>query len=134
MSIEIPNYFFEIPYKGSCYPGAPQLGDFKDGANCQVFVYQLLAHFGYPLLPDFRSSDLWEDSIYTSPTTAIQAFDILFWNKTSTAWGAHIGLALDANQVIHLSRENGSAVIWPLERFLEKTPYKFFLGAKRPLH
>ncbi|MGH1337307.1 MAG: NlpC/P60 family protein [Aureispira sp.] len=133
MTLDIPPYFFDIPYKGSCYPGSPKLGDFRVGANCQVFVYQLLLHFGRPLLPDFRSSELWEDSIYTQQTTGIQPLDILFWNKTATAWGAHVGLALDNGQVIHLSRENGRAVIWPLEKFLEQDNYTVFIGAKRLL-
>lgn len=131
--ISIPAYFFDIPYKGAGYPGSPKLVDFKQGANCQVFVYQLLQHFGYPALPDFRSSELWEDELYTEKVAVVEPFDILFWNTTATAWGAHIGLALEGQQAIHLSRANGKAVVWPLEQFLEKENYAVFVGAKRPL-
>lgn len=133
MTLSIPNYFFDVPYKGSCYPGSPTLGDFRVGANCQVFVYQLLAHFGYPMLPDFRSSELWADQIHTSPTTSVEIFDILFWNTTDNPWGAHLGMAINQRQAIHLSRANNKAVIWPLERFWEVPNYTVFLGGKRPL-
>lgn len=132
MALSIPDYFFDIPYKGSCYPGSPKLGDFRAGANCQVFVYQLLAHFGYPMLPDFRSSELWADQIHTLPTARVEPFDILFWNTTDNPWGAHVGMAVNQHQAIHLSKSNGKAVIWSLERFLEVPNYTVFLGGKRP--
>ena len=131
--IEIPPYYFKIPYKDACYPGSEALGDFKDGANCQVFVYELLVHFGYPNMPDFRSSELWEDEIHSQKVNHVEAYDILFWNKTATAWGAHVGLALDASHIIHLSHENGFAEIWPIEKFETKPNYAHFIGSKRSL-
>ncbi len=131
MAVPIPAFFFDIPYKGACYPGSPKVGDFREGANCQVFAYQLLAHFGYPLLPDFRSSELWDDVQHTTKVTTIAPFDLLFWNSSAQTWGAHIGVALGDGTAIHLARAQGRAAIWPLERFGETPAYSFFLGAKR---
>ncbi|MEM6831949.1 MAG: cell wall hydrolase, partial [Bacteroidota bacterium] len=93
MKIEIPQYFFETKYNGQHYPGAQGVNGLKGGANCQVFVYQLLIHFGYNPLPDFRSSELWEDTAFTEKVNDIKAMDILFWNNTNESWGAHVGLA-----------------------------------------
>lgn len=130
--LNIPKRFFEVRYNGSHFPGAYGLDGLKGGANCQVFVYELLVHFGYDPLPDFRSSELWEDAVFTRKVTDIQPMDILFWNKKKEAWGAHVGLALGEGKAIHLSKENGVAEVWELEKFELEPQYAFFLGAKRP--
>jgi len=63
-NLSIPISFFDTYYDGSKYPGNPKCKGIKNGANCQYFAYELLRHFGFTI-PDFRSSNLWEDKIYT---------------------------------------------------------------------
>lgn len=128
--IEIPPRFFEVTYKGAHYPGAPSVNGLEGGANCQVFAYELLRHHGLSV-PDLRSSDLWEDTTHTIKVSDLQPLDILLWNKTAEPWGAHVGVYLGNNEAIHLSKANQTAVIWPLEKFLEQPAYRVFIGAKR---
>lgn len=130
--IEIPPRFFEVTYKGAHYPGAANVNGLEGGANCQVFAYELLRHHGLSV-PDLRSSDLWEDTTYTTQVTNLQPLDILLWNKTAESWGAHVGVYIGNNEAIHLSKVNHTAVIWQLEKFLEQPAYKVFIGAKRIL-
>ena len=128
--LDIPSHFFDIPYKGAHYPGADWSGTLQEGANCQVFAYALLAHHGITV-PPFRSSDLWEDQTVSTAVTALAPLDLLLWNKTAEPWGAHVGVYVGADQAIHLSKQQGKAVIWPLSRFLEEPLYRVFIGAKR---
>ncbi|EAY28088.1 NlpC/P60 family protein [Microscilla marina] len=131
--IDIPPHFFEVTYQGAHYPGSPKVNGLQGGANCQVFAYELLRHHGLKV-PDFRSSDLWEDTIHTQQVTHLQPLDILLWNKTPNSWGAHVGVYIGNNQAVHLSKVNHTAVIWTLEHFLEQPAYKVFIGAKRILN
>lgn len=129
--IEIPDSFFKIRYNGANYPGASGYNGLASGeANCQVFAYEILRFFKLDI-PNFRSSELWDDQTYTQVVSQLKPLDILLWNKTSEAWGAHVGLYLGDNQAIHLSKPIGSPVVWPLEKFLEQPVYKVFIGAKR---
>ena len=130
--IDIPPRFFEVTYKGAHYPGSPKVNGLEGGANCQVFAYELLRHHGVTV-PDLRSSDLWEDTQFTTQVTDLQPLDILLWNKTDNPWGAHVGVYLGENKVIHLSKANHTAVIWTLEEFLKQPAYTVFIGAKRVL-
>jgi len=129
MQLEIPPRFFEVEYNGAHFPRASHCG-LKGGANCQVFVYEILNYFAIEL-PAFRSSELWEDETYTKYVEDLKPLDILLWNKTKTAWGAHLGLYVGEGKAIHLSKQIGKPVIWPLEEFEKHERYAIFLGAKR---
>lgn len=128
--IEIPAYFFEVPYKGSHFPNSPKTNGLEGGANCQVFAYELLKYHGIDV-PPFRSSDLWEDVEFTLQVSDLKPLDILLWNKNTASWGAHVGVYLGENQAIHLAKHIGFPVIWELEKFQEYEIYKHFIGAKR---
>lgn len=127
----IPPHFLNIPYNGKNFPGSG-IEDWQNGSNCQVFIYELLRHFGY-VIPNHRSSELWEDEEFTKRVTALEPFDILFWHKEPKAWGAHIGLYWREKQVIHLSKKNNKPKIETLEGLSKLPEYQFFIGAKRPL-
>ena len=89
--IKIPQQFLDIPYNSSIYPGSKDSTNLEKGANCQVYAYTILRYFGYSI-PDFRSSELWEDYEYSEQVYDLEPFDILFWNKTRNSYGAHIGI------------------------------------------
>lgn len=130
--LEIPESFFQIVYNGSHYPGVTFTNGLESGANCQVFAYEILRYFGIPI-PNFRSSELWEDDKYTIQVQDLEPLDILLWNKNENAWGAHVGVYLGNNVAIHLSKQNVYAKIWTLEQFQEMPRYQVFIGAKRVL-
>lgn len=130
--LKIPDHFFSIKYKDKHYPGAKGAYTLKDGANCQVFAYEILRFFGKEI-PDFRSSELFEDTVHTKKVDVFEPLDILMWNKDNSAWGAHVGLFIGDNSVIHLSKENTYPEICRLEDFTQKEAYHVFIGAKRVL-
>jgi murein DD-endopeptidase / murein LD-carboxypeptidase len=126
--LEIPLHFMQVRYNASCLPGIAQ--GLRAGANCQHFAYELLRYFGLRL-PDFRSSELWKDRVYTNQVKELRPLDLLLWNKTPEAWGAHVGVYLGDNQAIHLSKAIGVASIWKLEEFQKHNQYACSIGAKR---
>ena len=130
MIVDIPQYFFSICYDGKCYPGAPDVRGLSKGANCQHFAYELLRHFGKQI-PNFRSSDLWEDNFSTFRVTSFEPLDLLLYNSVDCAWGAHVAVLLGEGQIIHLSKELIRPVIWRHEEFLNTPRYRCFIGAKR---
>ena len=128
--LKIPDQFLNIPYNGACYPGAQGITDMSKGANCQLFAYKLLEHFG-KTPPYLRSSELWDDTTHTQKVQELKELDILLWNKTSQAWGAHVGVYIGDNQIIHLSKAEGFPVIWGIEDFKAHSQYAVYIGAKR---
>ena len=81
----------------------------------------------------FRSSDLWEDTTYTKKVKTLRLLDILMFNKNKDAYGAHLGLYLGNDRILHLSKEIGYPTIWNFADFKKRTGYKVFIGAKRPI-
>lgn len=118
----------QVRYNASCCPGVAR--GLEHGANCQHFAYELLRHFG-SVIPNFRSSELWEDTVHTEKVFNFKPLDLLLWNKTPQAWGAHVGVYLDDNQVIHLSKAVSLPSVWAIEEFQQHEQYAFFIGAKR---
>lgn len=119
-----------VCYSGACYPGAPGVVGLAEGANCQLFAYELLRHFGRAL-PPLRSSDLWADALYTRPVTDLEPLDLLLWNSSREPWGAHVGVYLGERRAVHLSRAVGVPAVWPLNEFPKHPRYRVFVGAKR---
>jgi hypothetical protein len=127
---DIPERFWQVSYDQTHDPHSPVLNPMAQGANCQNFAYELLRHFGRHV-PYLRSSNLWEDTEYTTIASDPRALDLLLFNRTSAAWGAHVALHVGDGQAIHLSKKIGSPVVWPLARFRELPEYSVFIGAKR---
>lgn len=128
--IEVPKHFFTVSYNGDRYPGAPGVSGLADGANCQLFAYELLRYFG-KRIPDFRSSDLWEDEEATFAVTTLEPLDLLLYHSVPRAWGAHVAVYLGESQILHLAKDLDRPVIWTHEQFLSTPNYRYFIGAKR---
>ncbi|HMB29599.1 MAG TPA: NlpC/P60 family protein [Blastocatellia bacterium] len=126
----IPQQFMNVRYDGSRFPGAPGVSGVAEGANCQQFAYELLRHFGYSV-PDLRSSELWEDTDYTYRAGSLEPFDLLLFSADGKAFGAHVGVYLGEEKVIHLSKEAGFPEIRELAWFQNTPRYCTLLGAKR---
>ncbi|WP_417307592.1 hypothetical protein [Devosia sp.] len=127
---DIPSRFWTVRYVAASIPEREPY-DLSNGANCQLFAYALLAHFGHAV-PPFRSSNLWDDKVHTEhveqPYTAL---DLLLFAPQKNAWGAHLAVAMGPHSAIHLSHRIGQPVIWPLDRFQQEADYRILLGAKR---
>ncbi len=128
--ISIPIRFFDSTYDSSRYPGSSKCDGIENGANCQYFAYELLRYYGY-IVPNLRSSDLWEDDTYTERVDSFEPLDILFFNKDPESYGAHVGIYIGANKVIHLSKEVGYPTVWDMKEFKLREQYSCLLGGKR---
>ncbi|UFW92237.1 C40 family peptidase (plasmid) [Bradyrhizobium barranii] len=130
----IPDHFWRIRYDQKHDRDSPTLPSLSESPNCQNFAYALLKHFGFEVYP-FRSSNLWEDTTETCLVSdELRPLDLLLFNRTENAWGAHVALYLGDDQAIHLSKKQSAPVIWSFAQFLELPEYRTFVGAKRLRH
>lgn len=128
---DIPARFRNVPYNAARIPEPGVPPDVTGGANCQVFAYALLAHFGRnaPLL---RSSELWADTAHTDAVAGdFAAFDLLLFNPHENAFGAHVAVSLGGERAIHLSQRVGRPAVWTLAQFAAEADYRVLIGAKR---
>lgn len=129
--IIIPNYFMNIFYNSKIIPNWTKYDIIKTWANCQVFSYELL-RFNNKKIPDLRSSELWEDNIYSKVIfDDFKPLDILFFNSKTEYYWAHIWVYIWDNKVLHISKDIWYPVIWKIKDFENVEKYKFFLWAKR---
>lgn len=129
--LTIPTQFLGVPYNAAIHPGVVHPADLSTGANCQVFTYTLLAHFGIAF-PPLRSSELWADTEHSRVATDFQLLDLLLFGKTSDAFGAHVAVHVGEGRAIHLSRAVGLPVEWAIEDFSTHENYRVLIGGKRP--
>ncbi|MFF2779980.1 hydrolase [Streptomyces sp. NPDC058052] len=131
----LPADFWTVRYDGSRFPGAaavaasPGLGP---GANCQLYAYEVLRHFGLTP-PELRSSDLWEDTGSTVRVPVARPLDLLLYNATDRAYGAHVAVCAGDGALLHLCAEVGRPAVWRPEDFAARARYRVLLGAKRIL-
>ena len=129
----IPAALWHVPYKASRFPGSPAVADRPDlaeGANCQLFAYEVLRHFGLAP-PALRSSDLWADARDTIRVPVAEPLDLLLFNATEDAYGAHLGVSAGEGRVLHLCREVGRPAVWDMEEFAARDRYRVLVGVKR---
>jgi hypothetical protein len=129
MPIEVPSEFRCIPYDSDRHPGS-EVFDVNKGANCQLWAYALLKHFGIEV-PPFRSSELWEDTECSHAVQGLEPLDLLLFNATESSWGAHVAVYLGDDLVAHLSRHIGRPEVCALEQMLRNPKYRVLVGAKR---
>ena len=130
--IKMPDTFYDVEYKAERIPGVDNQSDLTLGANCQVFAYALLNENGLQV-PNDRSSELWSDTSYSEFVTDFKPLDLMLYNPTNDAYGAHVGVYIGDGQVIHLSYANGKPEILPHAELLKHAKYRCFVGAKRLL-
>ncbi|WP_032998415.1 hypothetical protein [Rhizobium leguminosarum] len=130
--IEIPPQFWRVRYKGEHFPGARGVHGVDGGANCQQYAYSLLRHFGFEL-PNFRSSDLWDDTAHTAVSKDPKPLDLVLVNDEPESFGAHVGLSLGQGLVLHLSKRIGFPAIETLEQMQNRDEYRFLIGFKTVL-
>src|SRR5688572_13044739 len=99
--LEIPKDFLSVPYDSWKYPGNAQ--GLQEGANCQHFAFEFLRYFGFKI-DNFRSSDLWEDRIFTTFAATPQIMDLVLFNDSISSFGAHVGVCIGNDKVFHLCK------------------------------
>jgi len=128
MAALIPERLRATRYDANCFPGSPVV---REGfANCQSFAYAVLRHFRRTI-PDFRSSELWNDSHHTFAVEHYVPLDLILFNRAPIAFGAHVGVYVGENSVLHLARRVGLPAVWSLSAFAETSSYRVVIGAKR---
>lgn len=126
-----PDWVWRVPYVGELHPDGPDR-PIDDGANCQRYAYEVLTLFGCRI-PPFRSSELWDDTSVTERVDGLpQALDLVLFNESNRAWGAHVGVALGPDEVLHLSKSVGRPEAWTLAEFEARPAYRVRVGIKRP--
>jgi hypothetical protein len=125
----LPAHISAMRFDGASFPGARARSGL---GNCQTFAFAVLRHFSRTI-PDFRSSNLWEDSDYTCVPDTPEPLDLALFNHEARSFGAHVGVFAGGDEVLHLSRCIGYPVIWTLARFAEIPAYRTIIGFKRTI-
>lgn len=129
----LPPAFHAVPYVGERHPGAVAADAIEDGANCQLYAYAVLRHHGISI-PPVRSRELWLDhSSASRAAEPYRPFDLLLVNDTASAYGAHVGVFVSSDEVLHLCREVGVPTVWRLGDFARRERYATIVGVKRLL-
>lgn len=132
VTAQLPPWFWAVPYVGSRYPGAVPRGELHLGGNCQLFAYEVLGHFGIQL-PDLRSDELWLDASATTAVASPQPLDLALFSDSAESWGAHVGVVVGSDAVLHLCEEVGRPAVWDIAEFTKRDRYRTIIGYKRPL-
>ncbi len=114
----------------SAHPGAVPRTSVRQGANCQLFAYEVLALHGRHV-PDWWSSELWEDERRTTRVTEPAPLDLVLFNGTQESHSAHVGVVVDDDRVLHLCAEMGRPAVWTRAEFADRPRYAVTLGYKR---
>ena len=128
---QLPDWLWDVPYNGSSFPGEVPRSSMREGANCQLFAYAVLAMHGFDL-PDLMSSELWADDEYTLAVPNPQPLDLVLFSADGTVHGAHVGVVVGVDEVLHLCKEVGRPVVWPWSAFAARPRYEVVIGYKRP--
>ncbi|WP_431676831.1 hydrolase [Kitasatospora sp. KL5] len=129
----LPPALLAVPYVGARHPLSRAVAERpgpEHGANCQLYAYAVLAHFGLRA-PALRSSDLWEDTGSTLRVAEPAPLDLLLFNAGPDPYGAHVGVCAGEGAVLHLCAEVGRPAVWSLAEFAARERYRVLIGAKR---
>lgn len=127
----LPNWYWNVPYVGGRYPGAVPRSDLAEGANCQLWAYEVLGHFGLDVA-DLRSDQLWEDTTSTRHVELPRPLDLVLYNDSANSYGAHVGVWM-GGATAHLCEEVGRPTVWLQSEFEGRARYATRIGFKRPV-
>jgi hypothetical protein len=120
----------DVPFVLSAGPNADSPSSWLEGSNCQRFAYGVLALFGLNC-PPVRSSNLWQEDELTSVVSEPRFLDLVLFNSSGESYGAHIGVYMAPDEILHLSQEIGRPGVWSFEDFAVRPRYSTIVGIKR---
>ncbi|MFT3851947.1 MAG: hypothetical protein QM733_04310 [Ilumatobacteraceae bacterium] len=126
----LPLDLFAVVYDGRMVPGQRTDIGLAEGANCQRFAYAVLQHFGF-CVPPWRSSELWDDTELSEVADRAEPLDLALFARTGDPWGAHVGVVVDDDRVLHLCAEVGRPTVWGFAKFADRARYRTRIGFKR---
>jgi hypothetical protein len=94
------------------------------------YTAAVLLEFGRSV-PGFWSSELWEDSSVTVQVSNPEPLDLMLFGPAADAFGAHVGVFVGDERVLHLCHEVGEPVVWSLTEFARRSRYRVVVGIKR---
>ncbi|WIB65748.1 hydrolase [Curtobacterium sp. MCBD17_040] len=125
-----PDWVFACRWLASAHPQATRFPPLTVGANCQRFAYAVLGLFNLTV-PAHRSDELWNDLMLEHPPiAAVEPLDLVLFNGTSDARGAHVAVAMPTG-LLHLSAEVGRPTLWQWSDFSHRQRYRAVVGAIR---
>jgi cell wall-associated NlpC family hydrolase len=127
---QLPEAFADVEWVGERFPGAPEVSGIEGGANCQQYAYTVLAQFGLQV-PPLRSSELWTDARLHTVTGDEQALDLVLYAPTSDPYGAHVGVVVGDDAILHLCAELNHPAVWSERDFAQREHYGCRIGARR---
>jgi hypothetical protein len=60
-----------------------------------------------------------------------QPLDLVLFNATDDAYGAHVGVWVNGGRVLHLCAEVGRPAVWETKEFAARGRYRVLIGIKR---
>lgn len=129
-NIKLPDWFMDIIYNPKIFPNWELHDCKKNGANCQVYAYEIL-RLNWKNVPDLRSSEMWVDNKFSFEVHNYEELDLIFFNNSSESYWAHVWLYIWDNKVLHNTNKTGWVEIWNLEQFKNYEDYQFILWWKR---
>jgi hypothetical protein len=75
-----------------------------------------------------RFSELRADTRITARVSVAQPLDLLLFNATDDAYGAHVGVWVKEGRVLHLCAEERHPVVWEMTEFAKRQRYRLRLG------
>lgn len=133
----------KVPYASGRNPDTTPVEEFfvnpEEGANCELLVQAIVSARGFKL-PPLRSSDIHDDTEYTSVVEDLsqaQTGDIigLCAIDKEDLRGIHIGMIWingDTINIVHNARHEGSAKIQPIGEAMQYSKHAKVAWIKRP--
>ncbi len=125
-----PAGVWRVPYVYSALPGGGDPPSWLTGSNCQRYAYGVLSLFGLRCLP-LRSSEFWDDREGSAVVADPKPLDLVLFNRSADPYGAHVGLWMAPQEILHLCREVGVPAVWPPAEFARRARYATTIGFKR---
>jgi|GEM_PF-4240842 len=125
-----PEGVWSVPYNSLAGPSGGAPDSWLDGSNCQRYAYGVLNLFGVNC-PPLRSSNLWEETNVTKIVDSPEPLDLVFFGADLNPYGAHIGVWMAPDEVLHLCKELALPASWSMAEFAKRSRYRNVIGIKR---
>jgi len=128
--LDWPSSIANVPFILSAGARTDSPSSWLEGSNCQRFAFGVLSLFDLNC-PPLRSSNLWEENEFTTVVREPEPLDLACFNFSDETYGAHLGIYMAPNEVLHLAQEIGKPAVWTFEDFAMRSRYSTVSGFKK---